>query len=878
VKRATLLLSAVQLALLLGPATSSAGAPEGKASSDFQPERRGDISPDRVVDIEHLQLDLLLDLDAGRVEGTVTHRVRPLRDGMRRLSFHQVGLDVTEVTVDGAAAGFSLNEDSIIVMLPEGMTREKAAQIAFTYSAQPDVGLHFRGPGKDSPDGYQEVWSQGESEDNRFWFPTFDFPRERFTYEGRFTAKSHLRVVSNGKLVGKQNAVGRSGYSTWHYSLGDDELVSYLVMVAAAEYQQWTDQWREVPLYYYGAGDADEGQIRRLLGRTGEMMEMFSRLTGADYPYEVYSQITVQRFIYTGMENSAATVLERDLLGPEKSAAFGLWGESVVAHELAHQWFGDLLTCRTWRHLWLNEGFATFFAGLWMAESKGPEYAARRLRQRYDGVMRSDKHGSFPLVRRFYNSEEGGRSANPYGKGASVLQMLRVMLGDDIFFRGIARYVATHSNRLVQTSDFQRAMEEESGMYLDWFFDQWAFLAGHPKLSVSHRHDPEAGTVRVTVKQSQEVGKLVPRFTLPVDIEIASEGGTRVERLWLDAGEESLQVEAAAPPLYVAVDPYGGLLARVESSQTAAQWAAQLSSEFPYAQETALHALKKLKGSSRDTVRSQVVELLGDAKSPLAHRIGASEVLAAWRSEADVEALLATLLVERTGSPLLRAELVDALGLVLPNEKVIKTLERVLGNDPLNHVRARALSSLANLEEERVRPRAIAALRGPASEDMVIQRAAAAALSRWGENSDLRALSSSRKADTDASLRSSAVWASVKIAGREKLGADRDAARAQIIPDAEQMLWDKYLRTRQSGVSVLSQIGDQGSVTALQALAAREDYQPLRKRVEEAIEAIRTRRDLEPDASEGEVKARMKKMEERLEGLEKSLNEVKERR
>jgi len=878
VKRASLLLCTAQVALLLCPPTASVGAAGGSAPSHFQPESRGEISPDRIVDIEHLQLDLLLDLDAGRVSGTVTHRVRPLRDGVRQLSFHQVGLNVTEVTVDGSAASFFLHEEGITITLPEGMTREKAAQIAFTYSAQPDVGLHFRAPERNSPDSYQELWSQGESEDNRFWFPTFDFPRERFTYEGRFTAKSHLRVVSNGKLMGKQDAVGRAGYSTWHYSLGEDELVSYLVMVAAAEYQQWTDQWRDVPLYYYGAGDADEGEIRRLLGRTGEMMEMFSRLTATDYPYEVYSQVTVQRFIYTGMENSAATVLDRDLLGPEEGAEFGRWGESVVAHELAHQWFGDLLTCRTWRHLWLNEGFATFFAALWMAESKGPESAARRLRQRYDGVMKGDKHGPWPLVRRFYNSEEGGRSANPYGKGSSVLQMLKVMLGEDTFFRGIARYVTTHSGRLVQTSDFQRVMEEESGMYLDWFFDQWVFLAGHPKLAVSHRHDPEAGSLRVTVKQIQEVGKLVPRFTLPVDIEIAAEGGTRVERLWLAVGEASLQVEVAAPPLYVAVDPRGGLLARVESSQSAAQWMAQLSSEFPYAQETALRALAKLKGSAADGVRPQVVQLLGDAEAPLAHRIGACEILTAWRSEADVEALLAALVVERTGSSLLRAELVDALGLVLPSAKVIKALERVLGSDPLEPVRARALSSLARLEEGRVRPRAIAALRGPASEDMVIQRAAAAALSRWGESSDLRVLSSARKAGTYAPLRSRAVWASVQIAGREKLGGDRDAARAQIIPDAEQMLWDRYLRARQAGVSILSQIGDKGSVTALQALAAREDYQPLRERAEEAIEQIRTRRDLEPDASEGELKARMKTMEERLTGLEKSLEAVQERR
>jgi len=858
-----------------------AGVGDGGAGSDLQPEARGEISPDRVVDVEHLALDLLLDLDGGRVEGTASHRVRPLRDGLRQLSFHQVGLAITEVTVDGAAAPFHLSEEKVSVTLPEGMTREQSVQLVFTYSAQPDVGLHFRGPGRDSPDTYPELWSQGEAEDNRFWFPTFDFPRERFTYEGRFTAQSDLTVISNGKLVSRQDATGRPGYSTWHYSFGDHSLVSYLVMVSAAPYRQWSDKWRDVPLHFFGAGDADEGSMRRLLGRTGEMMELFSRLTGTDYPYSVYSQITVQRFIYTGMENSTATVLDRRLLGPERSAEFKDWGESVVAHELAHQWFGDLLTCRTWRHLWLNEGFATFFAALWMEQSRGPEYAARRLRKRYAGVMAADKSAARPLVQRFYNSKDGQRPANPYAKGASLLQMLRTMLGDDVFFRGISRYVREHRGQLVQSIDFQRAMEEESGMYLDWFFDQWAYLGGHPDLEISHSYDAEAATLRVTVRQRQKAAGLVPTFTLPIDIEIATDAGSRVERLWLDGPEASLQLDVASPPRYVAADPRGGLLAKLEQKQSAEQWLAQLGSDWPYVQELALRGLADLKGKSRAVARATVVALMGNAEAALAHRTGAVEILSGWRAKEDTQALLAALAAEAAGSggsALLRAEIVESLGQALPSEAVIRALERVLNSDPLEQLRAQALTSLSALEEERVRPRAIAALRSAPSEDMVIQRAAAEALSRWGEPSDLGALAAARRAGTHVKLRSRAMWASVQIAAREPVGGDRDDARAEVIPDAEKMLLDRHLRARQTGVAVLSQIGDRGSVTALMALAAREDDRSLRERAQKAVEQIGSRRDLEPDATDGELKARMKAMEERLEGLQGDLKKVQERR
>ena len=880
-KRAWVSFESLLLGGLLCLLPGLSAAEDGKPRAALQPDARGSISPDRVVDIEHLALDLGLDLDGGRIEGTATHRVRPLRDGLRQLLFHQVGLNISAVTVDGVSVDFRLNEDSVVVVLPEGMSRARPVQLSFTYSAEPDTGLHFRGPGRDSPDSYPEVWSQGEDEDNRFWFPTFDFPRERFTYEGRFTAKSHLQVISNGKLLSKEPASGRLGYTTWHYALGNEDLVSYLVMVAAAEYRHWQDQWREIPLHYYAAGDADEAAMRRLLGRTGEMMDLLSSLTGTDYPYPVYRQIMVQRFLYTGMENSAATVMDRHLLSPERNAGFNTWGESVVAHELAHQWFGDLLTCRTWRHLWLNEGFATYFGGLWMEKSRGVEYAARRTRQRYAGVMGADKRRPRPLVRGFFNDSADQRSANPYGKGASVLQMLRVLLGDETFSRGIARYVSSHRGQLVQTEDLKRAMEKESGMYLDWFFDQWVYLAGHPKLTVSHQHDADTGTLRVTVKQSQAPGGLVPTFTLPVDIEVATAAGSRVERLWLEGEQASVQLEMAAAPLYVAVDPRGGLLADIDNQQNAAQWAAQLDSKHPYARELALVGLKALKGSSRDEVRARVVQILVSGEAALAHRIGAVEILAAWRSSEDVEALLAALGRESgkgPGKAKLRAELVQALGQVETEERVIRALESLLNKDPVDHVRAAALRALAKLEEERIRPRAIAALRAPATEDMVLQQAGANALRRWGQNSDLRALAAARKAGTQQGLRNSAMWASVQIAAREKLGRDRDTARAQILPDVEQMLWDRHVRARETAVSVLSQIGDRGSVTALQALAAREDYQALRERAERAIEQIRSRRDLEPDATDGQLKARIKAMEERIEGLESELKKVQERR
>ena len=457
--------------------------------------------------------------------------------------------------------------------------------------------------------------------------------------------------------------------------------------------------------------------------------------------------------------------------------------------------------------------------------------------------------------------------------------MLKNYLGEERFLVGMQLYFSRWALKHVNEARFVKAMEDGCGEELDWFFDQWAHLAGNPKLSASHSYDAEKGTVRVQLRQTHKASGLIPRFQLPVEVEIATED-SRIERIWLDGDEAAVQVSVSSAPRYVAVDPRGGLLARIENKQSAAQWAAQLTSKHPYAQELALRGLRKLEGAARDGVRDDVYALLASPDAPLAHRLGAVEILAHWRGPEDVTTLLSTLSSQRGpgGSALLRAELAGGLGSVLPSEAVIKTLERVLNTDPVDQVRARALTALGRLEEERARPRAIAALRSARSDNMSIQRSAARVLGRWGQVDDLAALSGARAAGTHSGLQVAALWASVKIAERERRGRDRDRARAKLLPDAEKMLWDRHLRSRQTAVSVLGQVGDNGSVAALTALLGREDYRELRESVSSAIESIRSRRDTEPDTTEGEVNAKLKGIEKRLKELEQDLQKVQERR
>jgi len=850
-----------------------AAGPAGADDGDLQSEGREAIAPRRTVDVQHLALDLTVDVKDRSIAGSATLTVAPLRPGVRELELQQVALDVSAVTVAGAAAPFRLNGDAMFIELPAPPAGE-AFDVVVTYAARPTNGLHFRGPGRDSPDDYFEVWSQGEDTDHRHWFPLFNHPSDRFTYEGRFTVEDPFKAASNGRLVGTEPS-GRTGWSTWHYRL-DQTLVGYLPALAVAPYEVFTETWGDVPLETWAPPGTDEAMVRRTTGRTAAMMDVFAELTGVPYPYPVYRQIYVQRFMYGGMENTTATIMDRDQLVPAHLAELDTRAETVVAHELAHQWYGDQLTCQNWREMWLNEGFATFFSALWGEREHGPEWYAGRIAGMSGGVRSADGRALKPLVPRFF-ANPGGR-ANPYAKGATVLHSLRVLLGDDAFFAAIADYTRTHQHGLVETEDLRRAMEAQWGGDLDWFFDQWVYLAGHPELKVQHAVDAEAGRVRVSIEQTQEVGGIVPRFVLPIDVLIVTSTGSTTDRLWLEETSIAASWELDGELLYVAIDPRGGLHAEIDHPRLAGELVAQLGSEHPAVVLSALSALTEQVGGVGDAERAAVTAMLKDATAPRTIRERAAAALGAWRDDASVATLLEVLEAERDGSAAVRQAVVGALGQGVARDEVVAALGRVLSRDPAEPVRVRALRSLGALLEEGVRPRALSLLQRGPTWNRLVERAAADELGRWGEASDLGALARFRGPEVDRRLRHAALWASARVAGREDVGRERDEARDPVARDAERALLDPDIRTRQTGIAVLGEAGDARSIEALEALRRTEHEPALIRQAERAIDGIRKRKDVDPDPTEAELEARLKRMEERLEAAESELKELQERR
>ncbi|MFN7142826.1 MAG: M1 family aminopeptidase, partial [Myxococcota bacterium] len=664
---------------MLALLAAALAAPPVGAGAFLAPDPRGASAPDRTFDMRALHLDLALDPAAGTVAGTATWTVDRLADGP--LVLDQVALTIEEVRVADRPVPWHVDGNTLVVEVPG-----ESAEVAVRYRATPRDGLHFRRPG--AADAYGEVWSQGEGEDNRHWFPGWDHPNDRFVYRGTITAPPGWKVLTNSGM----------------------DLVNYLVMVAAAPYEVHGD---ETIAAWVPPGTSPEG-VRRVLDPIPAMMAHFARRTGVPYPWGPYRQVFVQRFLYTGMENTSATVQDRWMVGDARiGGTRGRRIANVVAHELAHQWYGDLLTCRDWRELWLNEGFATYLAADWQATVEGPDGWAVGVRRRYEASLATEA-----LARRFHAGPDAPDSRNVYNKGASVLQMLRVMLGERAFWRGVAHYTRANQLALVDTEDLRDAMERASGLELGWFFQQWVELPYVPALTVSSTY--EDGTLTVTVRQDTSEA---PAYALPVEVEIPTPEAHLVKRVWLTGPSVDLRVPVAARPAYVAFDPRGGLLAKVTHTQDPDAWEAQLASPSPYARVVAADALAETDRTGA------LAAIAGDDTASFALRSTAVRALGEQRATA------ALLPLVETRDDQLRQEVVEALGKGVGKAAAPALVARV-ERDAAPDVVAAALGALARLDGPTALKLARTRLRGTGVEEVGRIAAAAAVLGEHGTPAD----------------------------------------------------------------------------------------------------------------------------------------------
>ncbi len=640
--------------------------------------------PSRDVDFLHYRIEVSFDLERKIVKGNTGITFTPLRSHVDSIILHAVKLDVKRITLRSGAELRFTNSDSILTVYLDKTYRLKdTVTMSVTYSCMPSKGLYFKEPDTTNPNRRHQIWTQGEDMDNRHWFPAWDFPNDRATSEVIATVPDKWTLLSNGKLINVKHDKARKSM-TFHWKQAKPH-VAYLVMLAAGEYTIVSEKGTRVPIDYYLYPDRVEDG-RRSLAVTPAALRFFEEKTGFPYPWEKYAQIYIEDFMWGGMENTGAVTLNTSYLIDE-NGLLDFTADDVVAHELAHQWFGDVVTCRDWSELWLNEGFANYYEALFKKHAKGADEFQHDMMGQQSNIIGVERaQGRRPIV------SGGSLSGNLYSKGAWVLYMLNSLLGDEDFDRAIHHYLKMNAYSSVSTYDLMKAIEDATGQNLDWFFHQWIFGAGHPQFAVSWSWNEAEGLATVNVKQTQKLDSLTGIFRVPVDVEFVTRNGKTLQRFWVTKGDEEFVVPLPAKPVMVTFDKGQKILKSITFPKSTDEYIYQLQHADDVAERIA--AAKALK----DSVRSSVVfeALRRSALQDKFHGVRRESGMS-LASEASQEMKATMFDLYKDPSASVRAVAVAGLG-KLSGRDVASFLEFVCRSDSSYLVRSSSLSSLAELD------------------------------------------------------------------------------------------------------------------------------------------------------------------------------------
>ena len=474
--------------------------PDNGHKSFELPGAKPHYNPDRPGQVEHIFLDLTLDIPNQSYEGTCSIQIKPVRSGIDRFTFDAVNLIINSVTVAGAPQHFDYDGEQLQVQLTEPTEAGEIVTVAIAYRVKkPQRGLYFIAPDKHYPNKPVQVWTQGEDEDSRFWFPCFDYPGQLATSEIRVRVPKNLIAISNGELVKTQEGKDFKIFH-WHQKQVHP---TYLMTLAVGDFAELRDEWNGKPVTYY-VEKGKEAEARISMGKTPRMIEFFSEKYGYAYPFSKYAQVCVDDFIFGGMENTSTTLLTDRCLIDERAAIDNRNTESLVAHELAHQWFGDLVVIKHWSHAWLKEGMASYSEVMWTDHEYGADDAAYYLLNEARNYLDEDaSRYRRPIVTHVYREAIELYDRHLYEKGACVYHMIRAELGEELFWKAIAQFVNDNAHRTVETIDLLRAIETATGRNLLFLFDQYVFRGGHPDYKVAYSWDGDSNLAKVTVTQTQ---------------------------------------------------------------------------------------------------------------------------------------------------------------------------------------------------------------------------------------------------------------------------------------------------------------------------------------------------------------------------------------
>ncbi|HKK28345.1 MAG TPA: M1 family metallopeptidase [Gemmatimonadota bacterium] len=714
-------------ALLLACALGAAGRARRLAAQDSGGGRAGGSGPGWRVnaafqrshdyDLLHQRIALRdFDWDAASVAGEVETVVRSLRPGLDSLVL-DAGADLSIDAVTGPD-GRSLRHrhagDTLVVFpaAPAAFGDTLRFRVAYRAAIENGRGLTFLEADDDAP---RQVWSQGEAHQNHLWFPTYDFPGDKTTWELSARVPDGFTVVSNGRLEGDRDEGDGTHTVTW---LQGHPASTYLVSLVVSRLVRLEDDWRGTPVDYY-VYPGDTARARRLFRATPDMIEAYSRMTGVAYPWPKYAQTTVADF-FGGMENVTATTLV-DWLPDERAWRDDPWYlTDLIPHELAHQWFGDYVTQADWANLWLSEGFAEFMPGQYWGRKRGPAAAAAYYLDEYDRFLQADADRRVPLA---------APSSNViYPKGALVLRMLRTLLGPERFWASVRRYLVDHAYGNATSEDLRRAILDATGENLDWFFDQWVYGAGFPEVSVRARWDSAGGRELLVVRQTQGRGGDSARaaatpaaFRMPVRVRVQTASGPVTRDVVVADAADTMAVDGVGSrPLSVVFDDRDAVVKTLDFPQPTSWLARETAGNG--ALWNRRWAAERLAGRTDEPAAGKALASVLGGDAPPALRVTAASALAGFPPGRALPALRAAL---TDSSSRVREAAATALGHV-GGEAAVKAVRSAFEGDSSYRVRAAALEAAARADSahpDRVRELLARGLDTPSYRDVIAHAA-----------------------------------------------------------------------------------------------------------------------------------------------------------
>jgi len=771
-------------------------------------------------DLQNVRTHLWFDLEQRKIRGEVDERIAAVRDDVPQIKLDSVGLTIHSVTVDGDAAKFSTTADQLLVSLNHPAQRGEQHEIFIRYEGRPKKGLYFILPDANYPLQPQEIWTQGEAEDTRNYIPIYDYPNDRMTSEMLLTVPGSWVTISNGTLAGVKEEP--DGTKTWDWKQSEP-LSSYLISAIAGDFVEKDDRWRGVPLRYV-VPRGQEFKIDSSFADTKEMLDLLSSRLDISYPWAQYAQTFVDDFVEGGMENTSATTLTvRELVNPALAAENRRGADFVESHELAHQWFGDLVTCKDWANLWLNEGFATYFEHFWNEHHYGADDAAYEFWREQGQWFREKRLYAVPIVdHNFKDSDE--YAGNVYTKAGWVLKMLREQLGDADFFRGLHDYLQTNRGRNVVTADLEKSIEEATSMNTDKFFHQWIYRAGAPQFQVSYSYDDAAHQVKLDVSQTQKVEGLVGLFDVPVDVEITTASGQKTYPIELSQAAQSFTLPANGAPLMVLFDKGDKILKMVEFKKTPAELLYQLGkAESVTDRVDAAVALGRIKDNS---------EVVGALRNAVEHdafwgiRVEALRALGKIGGSEAEQSVFTALNDEK---PWVREVAVQQLGNFKEDSSLPSKLAAIASSDKAYRVRAAALTSLADLNAPDAYDTLVAAV-STDSPDNIIRDAAIVGLGRLGDDRAVPLLLEWSGPGKDQRTRQAAMMAVGRLDKKNKEITSRLVA----------YLHEPYFDVSFWGLFAIGERGDVEAIGPLQDLLKSDDVTANQKTmIESQIEVLK---------------------------------------